>query len=57
MTVGIAVPTTVASSAAMNIPVITPMVTAHRRRFDISSSGRSAVKLSFVEFASTLVHH
>jgi hypothetical protein len=35
MTVGIAVPTTVASKAAMNIPVITPIVIAQRRRDEI----------------------
>src|ERR1044072_6646659 len=37
MTVGIAVPTTVASSAARNIPVMTPIVTARRLREDITS--------------------
>jgi hypothetical protein len=37
MTVGIAVPTTVASSAARNMPVMTPIVTAKRRREDIAS--------------------
>src|SRR6185436_19015235 len=53
ITVGIAVPTTVASSAAINIPVITPTVTAQRRREDISSSG--VASLCFSDFPSTLV--
>jgi hypothetical protein len=39
MTVGIAVLTTVASSAAKNVPVKTPAVTTMRRRADIESVG------------------
>jgi hypothetical protein len=39
MTVGIAVLTTVASSAARKVPVKTPAVTAQRRRADIWSVG------------------
>jgi len=53
ITVGIAVPTTVASSAAMAIPVITPTVTAQRRRCDISSRGLSDSLTSIAEFPST----
>src|SRR5690606_8705643 len=49
MTVGIAVPTTVASRAAMNIPINTPASTAQRRRFDnIRTSGAAASSLIFV---------
>jgi hypothetical protein len=39
MTVGMAVPITVASRAARNMPVMMPMVTAQRRREDIASAG------------------
>src|SRR5215208_5844933 len=39
MTVGIAVPTTVASSAARNMPVMTPSVTHSRLCEDIASVG------------------
>jgi hypothetical protein len=44
MTVGIAVPTTVASSAARNIPVMTPSVTHTRLREDIASVGAPSDK-------------
>lgn len=51
MTVGIAVPTIVASSAAMNIPVITPITIAVRRRDDIACvTAIGMVGLSLVLF-------
>jgi hypothetical protein len=53
--VGIAVPTTVASSAAINIPVITPAVTAQRRRADISKIGFVMFPVFNSEACSTLV--
>jgi hypothetical protein len=46
MTVGIAVPTTVGSSAVRNMPVVTPAVTAQRRREDIRSGCARSPKLN-----------
>jgi hypothetical protein len=55
ITVGIAVPTTVASSAAINIPVITPAVTAQRRFEDISKVGLAIFPVFNSEASSTFV--
>src|SRR5580765_5897553 len=55
MTVGIAVPTTVASRAAMAIPVITPITTAQRRRVDISNTGIPTTNPGSCKFASTVL--
>lgn len=55
MTVGIAVLTTVASSAARNVPVNTPAVTTRRRRVDIESVGVIWLAVLMTEIAPVVL--